>query len=94
MALVAAAEWPRIARAAGAERGSTRPRGQRPARPSRPSRASRGGSGLRIVKDLGDLGSLGKQGSATGTGTVDADEFAASVRRDLDRLPTFERPSE
>lgn len=81
---VVGAEWPRIARALGAEGGGSARR--RPAGGSvRGSGRGRGeGRGarrahLRVVPD------------ERPAATTDADDFVASVRRDLDRLPTFER---
>lgn len=84
-AVVAGAEWPRIARALGAEgrgrqRGSSGSGGER----RRRTPGARPGH-LRVVKDVG---SAMKPASPTST---DTDDFVESVRRDLDRLPTFDR---
>ena len=75
---VAGAEWPRIARAVGLEARSGRSRG--PRRASSPVRGTRKrrSSHLRVVENPDG----------------DADDFVESVRRDLDRLPTFDRDAD
>ena len=62
-AVVAGAEWPRIARGAA------------------PGRQGH----LRIVRDVADVA------APPAPSASDADEFVASVFRDLDRLPTADR---
>ncbi len=68
LGLVAGAEWPRLAKAAGRdpEERRRRERAQRKAQ-------------LRVVR------------TEEKKAASDADEFVESVRRDLERLPTFER---
>ena len=82
VAVVAGAEWPRIARALGAEQRSGRGDGGRRSR--RPGGLARPGH-LRIVKDVEDVMRPAKPS------TTDTDDFVESVRRDLVRLPTFDR---
>ena len=78
VAAVAGAEWPRLARAAGLETGSGRSRGPGRARGPRRATQERRSSHLRVVEDPDG----------------DADDFVQSVRRDLDRLPTFDRDAD
>ena len=62
VALVAAAEWARVARVVGADARKSRQRRKRKA-------------GLKLI-----------------TNDPDSDEFAQSVQRDLDALPTIDEP--
>ena len=72
------AEWPRLARLAGSEAGA-RHRRERERRKSK----------LRVIR-----GGSTPPGAGTGADASDADDFVASVRRDLERLPTFDRDAD
>ena len=76
--VVVGAEWPRLARQLGREPG---------ARPSR-ERARRK-SKLRVIPGGGTAPDARAAAAAS-----DADDFVASVRRDLERLPTFDRDAD
>lgn len=76
--VVIGAEWPRLARQLGSEPGARHGR-------ERARRKSK----LRVIRGGGT--GTGAQDSAD---TSDADDFVASVRRDLERLPTFDRDAD
>ena len=78
--VVLGAEWPRLARLAGSDPGA-RHRRER----EREQRKSK----LRVIR-----GGNTPPGTGTGTDASDADDFVASVRRDLERLPTFDRDAD
>ena len=75
---VVGAEWPRLARQLGSEPG---------ARHSR-ERARRNAK-LRVIP-----GGVTTPAARAGAAASDADDFVASVRRDLERLPTFDRDAD
>lgn len=90
---VLGAEWPRLAQALGLERAA-RPRRQgSTARPRRPARQGRQGRPARPGSAKADTAArpAGKGHLRVVEDTDDADDFVASVRRDLDRLPTIDR---
>lgn len=78
---VLGAEWPRLAQALGLERAARvpQPTRTRRARPARPDASAR---------------PAGKSHLRVVPDTDDADDFVASVRRDLDRLPTVDRDTD
>ena len=79
--VVVGAEWPRLARQIGVEPGTrhTRERARRKSK-------------LRVVRGGGTTRGGGTEPDPRGR--TDADDFVASVRRDLDRLPTFDRDAD
>ena len=82
--IVLGAEWPRVARQAGFEPGTRHSR-ERARRKSK-LRVVRGGSGARAAGTA--------RGAESAPDAGDAGDFAESVRRDLERLPTFDRDAD
>ena len=76
--VVVGAEWTRLARQIGIEPGARHSRGR-----------ARRKSKLRVIRGGGTVPAAGDAADAS-----DADDFVASVRRDLDRLPTFDRDAD
>lgn len=82
--LVLGAEWPRLARQAGFEPGARHSR-------ERARRRSK----LRVVRGEGSARAADTaRGAESAPDASDADDFAESVRRDLERLPTFDRDAD
>lgn len=82
--LVLGAEWPRFARQAGIESGARYNR-----------KRARRKSKLRVIRGGGSARAAGTaRGAETAPDASDADDFAESVRRDLERLPTVDRDAD